>query len=491
MFGNMTQDLNKHIIEIKYNHLNLPIKITFVNGNFITYLYDAMGVKVNKYVQGTSGSTSTASSTDYLSGFQYNNQNLQFFPHAEGYVHVLNGGSDISSFMFDYVYQYKDHLGNIRVSFVADKSNYTNNSDQSIPLKITTENHYYPFGLQHTYNFSKYEPILELENGITTKKILQVPNSGYQYKFNNREWQDELGLNTTAMDFRQYDNALGRFYAIDKVAELQPDWNPYRFAFNNPVFWKDPSGLSETNNNIQTIELDEVVIKAKKRNNIHDTGPPALMSYQYMPKKYNAIGLDDFNKKYNTNFKSFDDWYYRTKYLPVKMDMIRSMHSAQETAGKYVAMLVGGVALAPYLMAAATYEALGSGVVTLASNPLVQKGLFNMSLNAGSQYIANGGNAGDINLIEAGLSAVPGTNLIPTIAGETFSLTANKFDEGVTLPNSFSQWGIQVGGGILSNRFGKATDNHMTGEGFGGAFVSEYFKLIIETGSNAAPSLVD
>jgi RHS repeat-associated protein len=202
-----------------------------------------MGVKVNKYVQGTSGSTSTASSTNYLTGFQYNNQILQFFPHAEGYVHVLKGGSDISSFMFDYVYQYKDYLGNIRVSFVADKSNYINNSDQSIPLKITTENHYYPFGLQHTYNFSKYEPILELENGIATKKIIQVPNSGYQYKYNGKEWQDELGLNFYDYGARNYDPAIGRWLSPDPLAENSRRWTPYNYAYNNPVFFIDPDGM--------------------------------------------------------------------------------------------------------------------------------------------------------------------------------------------------------------------------------------------------------
>ena len=48
------------------------------------------------------------------------------------------------------------------------------------------------------------------------------------------------------MDFRMYDSALGRFHNIDKLAELAPMHNPYRFAFNNPVYWRDPSGLFES-----------------------------------------------------------------------------------------------------------------------------------------------------------------------------------------------------------------------------------------------------
>ena len=36
---------------------------------------------------------------------------LQFFPHAEGYVNVENGKS------FNYVINYIDHLGNVRLSY--------------------------------------------------------------------------------------------------------------------------------------------------------------------------------------------------------------------------------------------------------------------------------------------------------------------------------------------------------------------------------------
>jgi|GEM_PF-2757997 len=51
------------------------------------------------------------------------------------------------------------------------------------------------------------------------------------------------------MDFRQYDNAIGRFNGIDALAEYSFDKTPYRFGFNNPIYWSDPSGLSESNTN--------------------------------------------------------------------------------------------------------------------------------------------------------------------------------------------------------------------------------------------------
>ncbi|MBS4039820.1 MAG: RHS repeat-associated core domain-containing protein, partial [Flavobacteriales bacterium] len=231
MFGNMTQDLNKDIIGIKYNHLNLPIRIRFANGGEINYLYNALGVKVKKEVLNFSGTTSI---TDYIDAFQYNNDALQFFPHAEGYINVLKNGDNVSDLVFDYVYQYKDHLGNIRLNYLKDGET----------LKVLEENHYYPFGLKHTYNYSKFSPILEEDDsGIKNRRVRQVPNSGYQYKYNGKEWQDELGLNFYDYHARNYDPAIGRWMNVDPLAENSRRWNPYNYAYNNPIYFIDPDGM--------------------------------------------------------------------------------------------------------------------------------------------------------------------------------------------------------------------------------------------------------
>lgn len=39
-----------------------------------------------------------------------------------------------------------------------------------------------------------------------------------------------------AMDFRNYDAAIGRFHNMHPLAEYSTSWTPYRFAYNNPVF---------------------------------------------------------------------------------------------------------------------------------------------------------------------------------------------------------------------------------------------------------------
>ena len=70
-----------------------------------------------------------------------------------------------------------------------------------------------------------------------------MQESSFKYKFDSQEFQEEFGLNTTAMDFRQYDSAVGRFMCIDALAETALSLTPNNFTGNDPVSFNDPSGL--------------------------------------------------------------------------------------------------------------------------------------------------------------------------------------------------------------------------------------------------------
>jgi len=108
----MLTDLNKNISStIRYNHLNLPVEIVFDNTNKISYVYDAEGRKLEKNI--LNGTVTTT--TKYMNGFQYLNAVLQFFPTAEGYVKKTGNA-------YFYVFNYTDHLGNIRMSY-SDNNN--------------------------------------------------------------------------------------------------------------------------------------------------------------------------------------------------------------------------------------------------------------------------------------------------------------------------------------------------------------------------------
>ena len=244
--GNMLFDENKGITEIVYNHLNLPTKIIFEATGEITYIYNAMGQKVEKHVVQNGCDTcyngQSIVKTDYLDGFQYKNAVLQFFPTAEGYVNYFKEN-------FNYVYNYTDHLGNIRLSYGIDPKTLT--------LKIIEENHYYPFGLKHSsYNTSLKgfkdivtNGIIELDATGKAKLTLKqiggtgVVDKGYNYKYNGKELQDELGLNFYDYGARNYDPALGRWMNIDPLAEQYRRWSPYNYCVNSPLRFVDPDGM--------------------------------------------------------------------------------------------------------------------------------------------------------------------------------------------------------------------------------------------------------
>jgi RHS repeat-associated protein len=226
--GNMIKDRNKDIT-VTYNHLNLPTEIIFDSNQNkkITYIYNATGEKVQKNVI----TPTSTPNTNYLDGFQYYKNELQFFATSEGYVSATSVGAN--TYEFNYVYQYKDHLGNVRLNYARDP--------QTDELKILEENHYYPYGMKH----GNYNSNLNAFKKDTSGQVV-ISNNGLaidlinKYKFNGIEYQDELGLNLYDMDMRDYDPAIGRWTGIDPVTHF--DQSPYCAFNNNPVYFADPSG---------------------------------------------------------------------------------------------------------------------------------------------------------------------------------------------------------------------------------------------------------
>ena len=254
--GNMTTMPDKGITQsIVYNFLNLPTQIK-QNANTTNYIYRADGVKLKKIYNLVNQLGSKIINTEYLDGFQYSTPNIEpirkaleekddttvsatkagneeaflpledrliapgnpneiasilsFFPTAEGYYDYEN---------FRYIYQYKDHLGNVRVSFVKNSAGN---------LQVMDTNDYYPFGLSFMKPFgqsSVYDP-------------MAIP---YNYKYNGKELQ-ETGMYDYGARFYMPD--IGRWGVIDPLAEQTKD--PYGYVWNNPIKFIDPDGRSGT-----------------------------------------------------------------------------------------------------------------------------------------------------------------------------------------------------------------------------------------------------
>ena len=258
--GNMTNMLDKGINKISYNNLNLPNELDIGSGKrkaSISNTYRADGTKLKKIytsmgLSGNSTWVTKVATTHYIDGFQYldvpstlipkegieddndldlamereafqreeavdlvappggstlENAILQFVPTAEGYYSFTENR---------YIYQYKDHLGNARVSFAR------NNTTGAI--EVTDKNNYYPFGMNH----------LDINSGAF------FGQSSYKnYKYNGKELQE-----TGMYDYgaRMYMPDIGRWGMQDDHQELYNSYSPYHYVANNPVILTDPDG---------------------------------------------------------------------------------------------------------------------------------------------------------------------------------------------------------------------------------------------------------
>nr|WP_321232926.1 DUF6443 domain-containing protein [uncultured Psychroserpens sp.] len=266
--GNMTQDLNKKIASISYNHLNLPTFIVSSDSNegHLYYIYDATGVKLEKRVEPYSG---TITATYYAGNYIYEKtgteEALKFFSQPEGYIEPnTNGG-------FDYTYQYKDHLGNIRLAY------NDSNSDGSISTsEIIEENNYYPFGLKH----KGYNNVI---NGAE-----------YKYKtYQGQEISEELGYNMLEFKYRHYDPSTGRFFAVDPLAEHYSYNSTYAFQENKLGLGVELEGLEMVQfpvygKDVTSVDLVRTQEASRVANTVAAVGQLAMVA----PVVVSAVGTE-------------------------------------------------------------------------------------------------------------------------------------------------------------------------------------------------------
>ena len=114
---------------------------------------------------------------------------------------------------FDYQYDLKDQLGNVRVRFDAGTGGTTS---------LIQENDYYSFGLR--------------------VPILNASNSNNRYLYNDKETQIDL-LNQYYYGARFYDPVIGRMTSIDPYAENSKRLSTYTYGNDNSIRFIDPDGM--------------------------------------------------------------------------------------------------------------------------------------------------------------------------------------------------------------------------------------------------------
>lgn len=135
--------------------------------------------------------------TDYCGKVVYENGAVSKILTEEGYITLSGANLMIST----YHYYLKDHQGNNRV--VLSQSG-----------AVEQVNHYYPFG------------------GLFGESI---GGATQPYKYNGKELYRMHGLDLFDYGARHYDAALGRWFAVDPMAERYYSISPYVYAANNPM----------------------------------------------------------------------------------------------------------------------------------------------------------------------------------------------------------------------------------------------------------------
>src|SRR5690606_11525956 len=125
-------------------------------------------------------------------------------------VNILVGGAPVGRITNTGAVRFyvKDHLGSTRTVV------------NSAGTVVETRD-FYPFGLQM--------PGRTYLSGTAAKE-----------DFTGHELDAETGLHYAGA--RYLDAAIGRWLAVDPLAEKFPGWSPYNYVLNDPVLLLDPTG---------------------------------------------------------------------------------------------------------------------------------------------------------------------------------------------------------------------------------------------------------
>jgi RHS repeat-associated protein len=259
--GNMITDLDRGIVTIRYNILNLPDTVQFANGNQIVNRYTAGGQKIRTeyftrltalaapltegktiqqgYTYGVVDQTGSA----YIDNMEYKTTN------GSGYGKVRIYNSEGYATAMGYLNYYrKDHLGNNREVWQAGYTGVTAGTVQ--------RTQYYPSGI----------PWAEGTGASVQSK-----------KFIGKEFVEMHGYNGTDLGARVFYNDAVIIPTVDPHAENDYSLSPYVYCAGNPVNNIDPNGqdclirISRKNGKITGVTISATVfITGERAENMED-----------------------------------------------------------------------------------------------------------------------------------------------------------------------------------------------------------------------------
>ena len=198
--GALKSDANEQISNTVYDtYLKQPSQVTLTDGRWIKYYYDGVGALLKMLY-------STGEYYDYVGNFIYKNGTLYQIQDDEGRITFTAG-------QYNYEFDYKDHLGNTRVSFNANGTT----------LEKTTETAFDPWGV--------------VLNGLGNVNATQN-----RFEMQGHEKEMTYNLNRINFGARTQNPTTGRFDRIDLMSHKYANLSPYNYVANNPITLIDPDG---------------------------------------------------------------------------------------------------------------------------------------------------------------------------------------------------------------------------------------------------------
>jgi len=259
--GNLTSDVNKGIKSIVYNHLNLPVEIWFNTSGTtkIQFYYTATGSKLKKEVWENNSLTGW---TDYLGGFVYEKDKLQFFPTEEGRAINPYFAPNQAGTAYTYEYHYKDHLGNLRLSFRDPKPAATFSATMELGNAVKED--------------------VQFANLSTTRKSDGKGRASTSYSSLNSSGSSPKTLGPwKTLKVRIGDAITAKVYAHFDA--------PASTGVSLATFLQTPanvSGGTESGRNIPLLQMGLTINPVPT----NSTLPKAYLRYEYFDESYNYIG---------------------------------------------------------------------------------------------------------------------------------------------------------------------------------------------------------